>query len=169
MAISHEFQYNELSFSLSKKYFIFFLLISSLTRGSKVCHFISKYLRSLQRSFLLFLPNSVLFWSENILCDLSCFNSLRFILWPQIWPLLAKTPHALAKSACSAAVGWGFLLVSTRSVGCWWCSSLLYALIFLSSCSISYWEKRIDISDHNCRFVYFPYSFKIFFLPLFSG
>lgn len=99
-------------------------------------------------------------WSENTFCMISVpSNLLNFILWLCIWPFLVDIACVLEDVYSPVLVKY-----SMSEVSGWKCSSLLlllyFCLIFLSI------TKNIDISNYNCRYVYFFLSVFLVFFPM---
>ena len=85
---------------------------------------------------------------------ISILLNLRYVLWPRIQSTLVNVPHAFENIVFSVVVRWVFYKCQL--------GQLIHGVVqvydtltdFLLTCFINCWEKKFEISDYNCGFVY---------------
>lgn len=120
------------SFSFRLKY-VFISLETYLTHPlfRSMC-LIFKYFGILQLSFCYW-HIITFFGSQNMLFMISIFlNSVRCILWPELWSILVNTAFELEKDTYFVVAEWKILEISMRS--CWWSMLLMSFLSLLNFC-----------------------------------
>ena len=103
---------------------------------------------------------------EDILYDVSLFILLILNLWCSMWPILENVSCALEKNIYSAAVERSVLYTSF-AIGQFMVLSFYWLTYLLSSCSIHYRERSIEVSKYYCITVSFflrscPFSHLLF-------
>lgn len=112
---------------------------------------------------LVLISNMIPFMvTEHTLYDLNHFNVLRHNLWPRhkhFLFYLGKCSMYTWKKKCAFCCCW---MKCSKNVK--WVKfddsvvQVFYILTkFLSTCSINYWERRIEITNYNCGFIYFSF------------
>ena len=73
-------------------------------------------------------------------------NLLRFLLRSRIRSIVVSALLAFEKNVLSTVIWWSV----KQNV-----SAQAPVSLVLSTCSINYWKRSVDLFKHNCRFMYF--------------